>query len=173
MASPTASSLEAFQIQPTPSESKIKQLRLELAKHLKAQELQQSKERQQYLSPAAVRVRALQGVASKALDSVSIRFCQSDSCTPPRDMPNGNNYLTSCKRCIDNGLGSPYEALAVEIMTPSSGSPTDRLAVPPKRASKLTSKKRDSLELDIDIEEGKVEVLAKRRRKTSNLDLST
>ncbi|KAG4426887.1 hypothetical protein IFR05_017630, partial [Cadophora sp. M221] len=32
---------------------------------------------------------------------------------------------------------------------------------------------RDSLELDIDIEEGKVEVLAKRRRKTSNLDLST
>ncbi|KAG4426961.1 hypothetical protein IFR05_017556, partial [Cadophora sp. M221] len=33
--------------------------------------------------------------------------------------------------------------------------------------------RRDSLELDIDIEEGKVEVLAKRRRKTSNLDLST
>ncbi|KAG4431780.1 hypothetical protein IFR05_012737 [Cadophora sp. M221] len=95
--SPRGSSPEAFQTQPAPSESKIKQLRLELAKHLKAQEHQKERERQQYLFPAAVRARTLKGVAREvaktALSSVTIRLCQTNGCNLPRDIPNGNNTL--------------------------------------------------------------------------------
>ncbi|KAL5331085.1 hypothetical protein ACEPPN_000614 [Leptodophora sp. 'Broadleaf-Isolate-01'] len=173
-----ASSPLAFLTQAAPSDLKINQLRLELAKELKAKKHQLERHRLAYLTPAAIRARALRGAAKdtaeKAPSSVTIKLCQVDGCTRPRDVPNGNNTLKRCQRCIETGLGTEYEAMAVEIMTP----PAEPLAPPTptepaKRATKLTSKKRDFLETNIDIEEGKLEALVKRRKKAAKLDDST
>jgi hypothetical protein len=61
--------------------------------------------------------------------------------------------------------------LAVEIITPLDGyNNSDLLG---KRASKPTSKKRDYLETNIDIEETKVKALTKRRKNATKLDDST
>ena len=169
------SSPAAFETMEAPSEFKIQQLRLELAKHLKAQEQQKERKRLASLTPAAVRLQKLRweakDIADKALSAVTIKLCGTEGCTRPRDVPNGNNFLKRCKRCINEGLSSELEAMTVEIIdSPATSMAPLEIG---RRASKPTSKKRDYMESNIDIEEGKVEVLAKRRRKATKLDGST